>query len=102
MAAIKRWPETMAMPTFDQFTATSLAAGFDEVLVREWAPSQQVASHSHAFEVSALVVRGDLVLTVGEQVHHLKAGDPFTLARDTPHTEQYGTDGATFWVARKN
>jgi hypothetical protein len=42
------------------------------------------------------------VLTVGEQVHNLKAGDPFTLARDTLHTEQYGADGATFWVARKN
>ena len=92
----------MVLPTFDQFKATSLAAGFDEVLVREWAPSQQVASHSHAFEVSALVVRGDLVLTVGGQEHHLKAGDPFTLARDTLHTEQYGIDGATFWVARKN
>ena len=101
MAPIRRLPETMVLPTFDQFKATSLAAGFDEVLVREWAPSQQVASHSHAFEVSALVVRGDLVLTVGEQVHHLKAGDPFTLARDKLHTEQYGTDGATFWVARK-
>lgn len=92
----------MALPTFDQFKATSLAAGFGEVLVREWAPGQRVDSHTHAFEVSALVVRGDLVLTVGERVHHLKAGDPFTLARDTLHTEQYGTDGATFWVARKN
>ena len=87
----------MALPTFDQFKATSLAAGFDEVLVR-----QRVDSHTHAFEVSALVVRGDLVLTVGEQVHRLKAGASFTLARDTLHTEQYGTDGATFWVARKS
>ena len=80
----------------------ALPAEVSEDCGREWAPSQQVASHSHAFEVSALVVRGDLVLTVGEQEHHLKAGDPFTLARDTLHTEQYGTDGATFWVARKN
>ena len=92
----------MTLPTFDQFKATSLAAGFDEVLVREWAAGQRVDSHTHAFEVSALVVRGDLVLTVVERVHHLKAGDPFTLARDTRHTEQYGADGATFWVARKN
>jgi len=92
----------MSLPTFDQFKATSLAAGFDEVLVREWTSGQRVDSHTHAFEVSALVVRGDFVLTVGEQVHHLKAGDPFTLPRDTLHTEHYGTDGATFWVARKN
>ena len=92
----------MDLPTFDQFSQSSLAAGFDEVLVREWPPGEQVPSHSHAFSVNALVVRGDLVLTVGEQVHHLKVGDPFTLARDTLHTEQYGTDGATFWVARKS
>lgn len=79
-----------------------MAEGFDEVLVRDWPPGQHVDKHSHPFGVKALVVRGDLVLTVGEAVTHLQAGDPFTLARDTLHVEQYGADGATFWVARKN
>jgi quercetin dioxygenase-like cupin family protein len=92
----------MNLPTFEQFSQASLAEGFDEVLVRDWPPGQHLDQHSHPFGVKALVVRGDLVLTVGEAVSHLQAGDPFTLARDTLHTEQYGADGATFWVARKN
>ena len=92
----------MKLPTFDEFKQAALAEGFDEVLERDWAAGQHVASHSHPFGVKALVVRGDLVLTVGEAVTHLQAGDPFTLARDTLHVEQYGADGATFWVARKN
>ena len=92
----------MKLPTFDEFKQAALAEGLDEVLERDWAAGQHVASHSHPFGVKSLVVRGDLVLTVGEAVTHLQAGDPFTLARDTLHVEQYGADGATFWVARKN
>ena len=92
----------MNLPSFEQFSQASLAEGFDEVLVRDWPPGQHVDKHSHPFGVKALVVRGDLVLTVEEAVTHLQAGDPFTLARDTLHAEQYGADGATFWVARKN
>ena len=92
----------MKLPTFDEFKQTALAEGFDEVLERDWAAGQHVASHSHPFSVKALVVRGGLTLTVGEKVSHLQAGDPFTLGRDTLHAEQYGANGATFWVARKN
>lgn len=92
----------MKLPTFDEFKQAALAEGFDEMLEREWAPGLHVDRHSHPFGVKALVVRGGLVLTVGEVATHLQAGDPFALERDTLHAEQYGADGATFWVARKN
>ena len=49
--------------TFAEFEARALAQGFDEVLVREWAPGQVVGTHTHPFDVSSLVVRGDVVLT---------------------------------------
>jgi len=39
---------------------------------------------------------------VGEKAITLKAGDPFRLARDIPHVEHYGPEGATVWVARAN
>ena len=87
---------------FNAFQAQSLAAGFDEVLVREWAPGQVLDTHTHAFEVSARVVRGDVVLTCGEQTRHLHAGDSFELPRELPHAERYGPEGATFWVARRH
>ena len=76
--------------------------GFDEVLVREWEANRVVATHTHPFDVSALVVRGEFKLTLGERVIILKAGDPFRLARDIPHIENYGPEGATVWVARAN
>jgi len=92
----------MTLPTFDQFREAVLAEGFDEVLVREGAPGKLVDSHRHPWGVKALVVRGEMVLTVGESASHFKVGHQFALSRDTLHTEQYGSEGATFWVGRKN
>lgn len=88
--------------TFEEFTAVSMDEGFDEVLVREWEANRMVDTHTHPFDVSALVVRGEFKLTLGERVVILKAGDPFRLARDIPHIENYGPEGATVWVARAN
>lgn len=88
--------------TFEEFTAVSMNEGFDEVLVREWEANRVVDTHTHPFDVSALVVRGEFKLTLGERVVILKAGDPFRLARDIPHIENYGPEGATVWVARAN
>jgi quercetin dioxygenase-like cupin family protein len=88
--------------TYDEFESTTRAEGFDEVLVREWKPGQVLDTHTHPFAVKALVVSGELWLTQGAQVRHLKAGDGFELAREVPHAERYGAQGATFWVARRN
>jgi quercetin dioxygenase-like cupin family protein len=88
--------------TYGQFESTARAEGYDEVLVREWQPGQVLDTHRHPFAVKALVVRGELWLTEGESVRHLRAGDGFELAREVPHAERYGNEGATFWVARRN
>ncbi len=92
----------MSLPSFDEFTATTRAQGFDEVLVREWAPGQQTGTHTHPFSVKALVVRGELWLQCGEEAKHLPAGQGFELAAGVEHSERYGAEGATFWVARKH
>jgi len=88
--------------TFEEFTAVSVEEGFDEMLVREWQPNLVIDTHTHPFDVSALVVRGEFKLTVDNKVITLKAGDPFRLARNIPHVENYGPEGATVWVARAN
>lgn len=41
-------------------------------------------------------------LTVGDDVRHLLPGDPFTLDAGVAHAERYGSEGATYWVARRN
>ena len=86
----------------EEFTAQALAAGFDEVLEREWPPQAVVETHTHPFTVKALVVRGEMWLSVGQKTRHLLAGEEFALRRDVPHAERYGADGATYWVARRN
>lgn len=87
---------------FDEFKQTSLAAGFDEVLARDWAPHTVLDTHTHPFAVQAVVTQGELWLTVDGQTQHLLPGSRFELARDVPHDERYGAEGATYWVARKN
>jgi quercetin dioxygenase-like cupin family protein len=87
---------------FSKFEAASRALGFDEVLVREWAPLTVLETHTHPFAVQAVVVAGEMWLTEGAQTRHLVAGDGFELAPDVPHAERYGAAGATYWVARRN
>jgi quercetin dioxygenase-like cupin family protein len=88
--------------TFEAYAAEARAKGFDEVVERKWAPSLVLESHRHPFAVKALVVQGEMWLTVGDDVRHLRPGDEFTLDREQPHAERYGPEGATYWAARRN
>jgi quercetin dioxygenase-like cupin family protein len=60
----------------------------------------QLDSHTHPFDLRVQVARGSVVLTVGEASRSYQAGEGFRLARNIPHAERYGPEGATFWVAR--
>ncbi len=88
--------------TYDEFESSARAAGYDEVLTREWAPEHVLATHSHPFAVRAQVARGEFWLTEGDLVRHLRAGESFELGRDRPHAERYGPEGTTLWVARRH
>jgi len=88
--------------SFEAFEAEAKRLGFDEVLVREWKPGQVMDTHTHPFAIDALVVRGEFTLHCGGEQRLVKAGDNFELAREVPHAEHYGPEGATFWVARRH
>ncbi len=88
--------------TYDAFRRRSLAAGADEVMERHWAPNQVVETHSHPFDADALVTAGEMWLIREDGTQHLRAGDTFHLPRGTPHSERYGPQGATYWVARRS
>lgn len=93
----------MDTSSFEAFTAAAKAQGFDEILERSWPAGTVLDTHTHTFSVSAVVVKGEMWLTVGGNVRHLRPGDTFTLERETPHAERYGeAEGATYWVARRN
>ena len=92
----------MNLPSFDEFRQKARAAGFDEVLARDWAPNTVLDPHTHPFAVQAVVTQGEMWLTMNGQTQHLLPGSTFELARDVPHDERYGPEGAAYWVARKN
>lgn len=89
------------MKSFSEFEAGAKAQGFDEVLERRWQPGQVVATHSHPFDANALLVEGEMWLQVGDRTQHIETGGTFELARNTPHSERYGSGGAVYWVARR-
>ncbi len=90
------------MKSFAEFEADALSRGYNEVLERRWQPDLRLDTHSHPFEASALVAEGEMWLTQGGATRHLRPGDTFLVARDDPHAERYGPEGAVYWVARKN
>jgi quercetin dioxygenase-like cupin family protein len=92
----------MNLPSFGEFQQKATAAGFDEVIAREWAPHTVLDTHVHPFGVHALLTQGEMWLTVYGQTQHLVPGSVFELDPGVPHDERYGAEGATYWVARKN
>lgn len=91
-------PDTATIAAFD---VQARAAGFDEVLDRRWAPGTVLDTHTHDFDVMAIVTDGEMWLSCGELTRHLHAGERFDLARDVPHAERYGEAGAVVRVARR-
>jgi len=87
--------------SFAQFEASAKAQGFDEALERRWEPLTVLDTHSHPFAAQATVVQGEMWLTVNGETQHLLPGDGFELAPGVPHSERYGNEGATYWVARR-
>lgn len=91
----------MTTISYADFEATHRTQGFDEVLVRDWKPGQVLDTHTHPFAVEALVVEGEMWLSCDGQTRHLLPGDTFSLAKEAPHAERYGPQGAVFWAARR-
>jgi quercetin dioxygenase-like cupin family protein len=86
---------------FLEFTAQAMDDGFEEIMQREWPPHLILETHTHPYDIRVQLTAGlmHLGLVSGSQTY--SAGQSFFLARDTEHSEHYGPQGATFWVARK-
>ena len=92
----------MNTSSFAAFEADTRAAGFDQVMERPWAADTELDTHTHPFDVQAFVAEGELWLSHDGVTRHLRAGDSFSLAREVPHSERYGPQGAKVWVARRH
>ena len=92
----------MNTSSFESFEKEAKSQGFDEVTQKTWEPEVVLPEHTHPFDASAVVVAGDMWLTYRGTTRHITPGGTFVLPRDTPHAERYGSQGATYWVARRN
>ena len=104
---MKPTPESSASPAvlpdhLQPFRVQALAQGYEEPLLRHWDPDTMLDTHTHPFDAWAVMVMGEMELTAQGERHTLRAGDTFSLVRDTPHEERYGPQGAAYWVARRS
>lgn len=84
------------------FETTLKKDGFDEVVTRSLPAGQVVPPHSHPFAVRALVLEGEITLTVGEASRTYRAGEVFTMDAACEHTEQVGAAGVDYLVGRRH
>lgn len=86
---------------FDVFAERMKELGYDQIIERVWKPLTTFDEHSHPFDANALIVQGEMWLTLDGRTEHLLPGGTFELGAHKPHSEHYGAEGATYRVARR-
>ena len=83
--------------TFEAFRADARVLGFPEALVRTWAANTVLDTHPHPFDARALLVDGEMWLTLdGRTLASHSGGDPGT---DAVTCLDRGAGTAMFCVA---
>jgi quercetin dioxygenase-like cupin family protein len=88
----------MDQPSFEERLR---AEGFPEIRTNRLQPGCHNAEHSHPFEVLALVLEGDITLTVEGNARTYRAGEEFSMKAGCPHVEDVGAQGVTYVVGRR-
>jgi quercetin dioxygenase-like cupin family protein len=84
-----------------QFEAALQREGFRDIAVGAKPGGFHADEHAHEFEVRALMLTGDLTLTVAGQRRTYRPGEVFTMARGCLHAEDAGPAGASYVVGKK-
>lgn len=91
------------MSTMSQqaFEAAVKAENYDEIVNISKAVGYQMGEHMYAFDAFALILSGDITLTVEGVSATYKAGDTFRLAANTLHQESTIPHGVNYLVGRR-
>ena len=65
-------------------------------------PLTVVAEHAHPFDVRALVLNGEITLTVEGVSHAYREGDIFLMPAGHRHAEAVGPTGVDYLVGRRH
>ena len=84
-----------------EFEARLQAEGFPEIRINELPPNRHHPEHSHPFDVLALVLEGDITLTVEGSARTYRAGEEFSMKARCPHVEDIGPGGVKYLVGRR-
>ncbi len=85
-----------------QFEAALRQDGFSEVETRSHPPGRTVPEHAHPFDVRALVLDGEITLTVDGRETAYRLGDVFTMEGGRRHAEAIGPEGVRFLAGRRH
>jgi quercetin dioxygenase-like cupin family protein len=91
----------MTTMTQQKFEATLKAENYDEIVNISKAVGYQMGEHMHAFDAYALILSGDITLTVNGVTTTYQAGDTFRLAANTMHQESTIPNGVNYLVGRR-
>lgn len=83
------------------FEARLQREGYPEIRTNALQPNCHNAEHSHPFDVLALVLEGDITLTIEGRARTYRAGDEFTMQAGCAHVEDVGPQGVKYLVGRR-
>ena len=83
------------------FEAALQAENYPEIVNISKDVGYQMGEHSHALDAYALILQGDITLTVDGVVNTYKAGETFRLAANTLHEESAVPHGVNYLVGRR-
>lgn len=89
------------MTAHAEFETALARDGFPEVATAAMAPNEIRPEHTHDFDVRALILDGDITLTIAGEARTYRTGDVFAMARGCPHAEAVGADGVRYVVGRR-
>jgi uncharacterized cupin superfamily protein len=75
--------------------------GFDDIERKNLPPGTLVPEHAHPFDVRALVLDGEIRLTVEGDEYAYREGDIFVMPAGHRHAEAVGPDGVDYLVGRR-
>jgi quercetin dioxygenase-like cupin family protein len=76
--------------------------GFDDVQRRSVPAGTIVPEHAHSFDVRALVLNGEITLTVEGVEYAYREGDIFVVPAGHRHAEAVGPAGVDYLVGRRH
>jgi quercetin dioxygenase-like cupin family protein len=91
----------MTTMTQQDFEAALKAENYPEIVNISKEVGYQMGEHIHAFDAYALILQGDITLTVNGVATTYKTGETFRLAANTPHLESAITQGVNYLVGRR-